>query len=112
MSGEGGEHKPGARAGQWVEIGRVLLEPGQRATQVPADTQGVALEMRVKGVALHDGETGQAMSISTPTGRRLSGILMQVEPAYTHGFGAPVPELLGVGVELRELLSRSEGNDD
>ena len=112
MSGAAGEHRPGAQAGQWVEIGRILLEPGQRAAQAPAETQRVAFEMRVKGVALHDAEMGQTMSISTRTGRTLSGTLLQVEPAYSHGFGSPVPELIGIGGELRELLSQSEDSDD
>jgi len=101
-----------ARAGMWVEISRTVLEPGARAPQVPQDTQRVPLQMRVKGFAVHDGEVGQTMTVRTPTGRSLSGALEEVEPAYTHGFGAPVPELLGIGRELRALLTASGPADE
>ena len=39
-----------AAAGDWVEIGRVLLAAGERAAGVPAETQAVPLEMRARGL--------------------------------------------------------------
>jgi len=95
--------------GAWVEIRRVLLAPGERAPRVPEETQRVPLEMRVKGVLSHDAALGDEVEIVTHSGRRLRGTLSEVAPAYTHGFGPPVPELRAVGEELRALLGRESG---
>jgi hypothetical protein len=90
--------------GSWVEIHRVVLTPGERAPQVPEDTQGVPLEMRVKGVLVEPAALGEEAEILTPAGRRLQGTLIASRPAYTHGFGPPIPELLPVGAEVRAIL--------
>lgn len=92
-------------AGQWVEIRRVLLVPGQRAPQVPPETQAVPLEMRVKGFLLAAGEVGQEVTVQTLTGRKVSGILCDPEPAYTHSFGPLPAALAGIGRELKQMLS-------
>ncbi len=90
--------------GTWVELHRVLLAPGERAPQVPEETQRVPLEMRVKGRLARDAALGEEAEIVTPAGRRLRGTLSAALPAYEHGFGPPVAELLAVGAELRERL--------
>ncbi len=90
--------------GSFVELHRVLLEPGERAQQVPEETQRVPLEQTVKGVLLEDAEPGGAAEVTTAAGRRVKGTLRRVDPEYEHGFGAPVPELLAVGEELRARL--------
>ena len=41
-------------SGSWVELHRVVLPPGERAPQVPAETQRVPLELRVKGFLVRD----------------------------------------------------------
>ena len=90
--------------GTWVEIYNVVLEAGEHAPQVPEDTQRVPLEMRVKGFLVSSAAIGEKVEISTPTGRRLNGILTEVNPAYTHSFGPPIPALSTIGSEVRELL--------
>jgi len=95
-------------AGAWVEIGRVVLAAGERAPQVPEETQAVALAMRVKGVLTHDAVVGEEASVQTAAGRTLRGVLERVDPPYTHGFGPPVRELLAVGEELRARLREEE----
>ncbi len=87
-----------------MEIDRVVLPPGERAPQVPADTQRVPLEMRVKGVLAAPASLGEEAEIVTRTGRRLRGRLARVNPEYAHGFGAPIPELAGIGDEVRAIL--------
>jgi hypothetical protein len=91
-------------AGTWVEIGRVVLRGGERAPQVPEDTRELALEMRVKGFLVAPAALGEETEVLTPAGRQLRGILRQVNPAYTHGFGAPLPELSAIGPEVRAML--------
>jgi hypothetical protein len=94
--------------GTWVEITSVVLSAAERAPQVPEDTRHVPLEMRVKGFLARRASPGGEAEIITAAGRRLRGVLSAVNPAYTHSFGAPLPELLAIGGEVRALLrSRS-----
>jgi hypothetical protein len=90
--------------GSLVEIYRVVLPPGERAPQVPDDTQRVPLEMRVKGFLVAAAAIGEEVEIDTVAGRRLRGTLVAVNPAYTHGFGAPIKALTGIAGEVRRLL--------
>ncbi|MEA3548606.1 MAG: 2-amino-4-oxopentanoate thiolase subunit OrtA [Thermodesulfobacteriota bacterium] len=90
----------------WVEIHRVLLAAGERAPQVPEDTQEVPLEMRVKGFLVKPALLGEEAEIVTAAGRRLHGTLTEVNPAYTHGFGPPIPELTSIGEEVRAILRK------
>jgi hypothetical protein len=92
-------------AGTWVEIERVVLVPEARAPHVPEDTRRVPLEMRAKGLLLAEAVPGEEVEIETAAGRRLRGTLREASPAYTHGFGPPVPELLAAGREARALLA-------
>ena len=98
-----------AEAGTWVEIHRMLLPPGERAPQVPEDTQRVPLEMLAKGFLVAPASLGQEAEIRTATGRRLRGTLTRINPPYEHGFGPPIPELAVIGMELRALLQQPDG---
>jgi len=91
-------------AGTWVELHRVLLEPGCRAPQVPDDTQGVPLELRVRGTLVDATAVGARAAVRTPAGRIVEGTLEGPAPGHLHTFGPPEPTLLTVGAELRELL--------
>lgn len=97
------------KEGSWVQIHRVILPAGQRAPQVPEETQRVPLELRAKGFLLDDARMGDEVTLRTIIGRELSGTLVAVNPPYGHDFGAPVPELLTIGQELRELLAGGRG---
>ena len=95
--------------GTWVEIYNIVLEKDKRAPQVPDDTKQVALEMKVKGFLAEDAIVGEEATIITPVGRTLTGRLTEVNPAYTHQFGHPIPELSPIGRELREILGLAIG---
>jgi hypothetical protein len=99
------------RAGQgtWVEIHRIVLSPDERAQKVPDDTRRVPLEMKVKGFLVDEGTVGEEAEILTLAGRRLRGTLVRLDPAYTHGFGPPVPEIAAIGPELRAMLAARRG---
>ena len=97
-----------ARSGSWVEIHSIALAPDQRANHIPPDTKLLPLEMRAKGFLAADAALGDQVEIVTVTGRRLRGILAAVNPAYTHGFGAPIAELLPIGGEVRTLLAEAK----
>ena len=98
-----------ATKGTWVEIHTIILAPGERAQQVPEDTQAVPLEMRAKGFLVQEAMPGAQVVITTVAGRRLTGILAVINPPYDHSFGAPVPELLTIGMEVRALLREKGG---
>lgn len=92
------------KKGTWVEIHSIILPSGERAPQVPEDTRGVAFEMRVKGFLVEAATVGEEAEIATSAGRRLRGVLAAVNPAYTHSFGPPIPELSAIGGEVRAML--------
>ena len=91
-------------AGTWVEIYQVLLTKGERAPHVPEDTHHLPLEMRVRGWLVQAAQLNETAEIKTSTGRLMRGTLVDINPAYTHGFGPPIPELTPIGSEVRALL--------
>ena len=95
--------------GRWVEIHRIVLPVDERAPQIPEDTRRVPLEMRVKGFLVAPACVGDDAEIVTRAGRRLSGTLAAVNPAYLHSFGPPLPELSSIGDEVRAVL-RARGH--
>lgn len=92
----------------WVEIHHIVLQAGERAPQVPEDTQRVPLEMNVKGFLMHAARVGERVEIMTPAGRTMTGTLTVVNPAYTHTFGAPIPALASIGSEVRAMLNEED----
>jgi hypothetical protein len=90
--------------GTWVEIHGIVLPAGERAPQVPDDTRQVPLEMRAKGFLAAPAALGEDVTIVTRAGRHLRGTLSAINPAYGHGFGPPIPELTGIGGEVRAML--------
>ena len=87
--------------GTWVEIERVLLQPEQRAANLPEDTARTPYLLRLSGFLQADAELGQEVSIRSLIGREHRGILRLVSPSYAHSFGETVPELLMIGKEAR-----------
>jgi 2-amino-4-ketopentanoate thiolase alpha subunit len=88
--------------GEWIEIGWTAFPAADRSRDIPEETQIVPMLARVKGFALSDGALGDAVSLKTVAGRVLTGELLAIRPNYTHSFGMPQPELLDIGLKLRE----------
>ncbi len=86
-------------AGTWVELERVVLEVGERAPGLPADTAAVPLVLRVSGFLVEPAEIGASARVRTLIGREQSGRLRTVNPSYTHSFGETVAELLTIGTQ-------------
>ncbi len=93
-----------AKKGQWVQIHNTVLSPDERAPQVPDDTKKVPLEMWVKGNLTADAQMGEVCEVVTMTGRKVSGTLVDIEPAYTHDFGRYVPELATIRDQVKGIL--------
>ncbi|MEW5785539.1 MAG: 2-amino-4-oxopentanoate thiolase subunit OrtA [Bacillota bacterium] len=96
-----------ASKGDWIQIFKVILEPGERAPGLPPETAAVPLTMKVKGFLVEDSAApGDTVTIRTVTGRTVLGELIAVNPLYEIDFGRPQPELLEIGVEARRLLKK------
>lgn len=94
-----------AKRGDWVRIHNIVLEAGDRAPNIPEDTQNVPLEFWTKGFLLNEeAKIGDKVEIETYIGRKVEGTLVEVNPYYTHDFGKCVPELLYIGKQVRSLI--------
>lgn len=99
------------KKGEWVLIHKIVLEPSERAPQVPEDTKKVPLELWVKGYLQKDANVGDEVTVITRTGRLESGKLLEANPYYKHDFGKFVPELLKVGDQVKSILFGGESNE-
>ncbi|NLL37643.1 MAG: 2-amino-4-ketopentanoate thiolase [Fretibacterium sp.] len=90
-------------AGSWVQIEQTVLRPEERAPQIPEETKKTPLLLWTKGFLKHEARLGDIVEVETIIGRTLQGKLVAFNPPYTHGFGAPIPELLQVGQSFRQL---------
>lgn len=95
-------------AGSWVEIRQVVLPAGERAPHVPADTGQVDFVARIRGFLVASATVGDNVTVRTLIGREVAGTLTQVDPRNPADFGDPVPELLRLGMEARQLLDRAD----
>ena len=96
------------KKGEWVRIHKNILEPVERAPQVPDDTKECPLEMWDKGFLTSDAHMGNEVEIETVAGRIEKGTLIEVNPSYDHDFGKCVPELLKIDKQVREILFGGE----
>lgn len=96
-----------AKHGEWVRIHNIVLEVGQRSSNIPEDTQNVPLEMWDKGFLIdEEAKIGDKVKVETYIGRTVEGTLIEINPYWEHDFGKAVPELLYIGRQARELLSK------
>ena len=102
-----------AKRGDWVRIHKIILEVGQRASNIPEDTQKVPLEMWDKGFLLDEkANIGDEVEVETYIGRIVKGRLIEVNPYYKHDFGKSVPELLYIGRQARSILEDEVNTND
>ncbi|MCE5189692.1 MAG: 2-amino-4-ketopentanoate thiolase [Eubacteriales bacterium] len=93
-----------AKKGDWVRIHSIILQPGERAAAVPEDTRQVPLELWTKGYLAADTPLGGEATVTTRTGRVVSGTLTDEAPHYSHSFGDFVPELQQAGDDAFRFL--------
>jgi len=96
------------KKGEWVRIHKIILQPSERAPQVPDDTKKCPLEMWAKGYLENDAEMGAEVSVTTAAGRKETGKLIEVNPYYEHDFGKFIPELLAIDKQVREMVFGGE----
>jgi len=91
------------KAGTWVEIERIVLNPENRVPGLPEETAKVPYVMHVSGFLIEPSILGETARIRSIIGREHHGRLIRVEPNYTHSFGRTVPEILTIGTEEESL---------
>jgi hypothetical protein len=91
--------------GDWVEVEYVLLEPSERASGLPEDTAAQPLRAWVKGFALAEAMIGDELEVETMSGRHVNGHLSAISPGYTHTFGTPPSEIVGIGRDARARVA-------
>jgi len=99
------------KKGEWVLVHKNVLEPSQRAPQVPDDTKKVPLELWVKGYLQEDANVGDEVTVITRTKRTERGTLLEANPYYKHDYGKFVPELLKISEQVREILFGGAENE-
>lgn len=92
--------------GSWVEIVTTVLEVGDRAINIPEETKKTPLKMWAKGFALENCNVGDEIEIETIVGRKIIGVVTELNPKYSHDFGDFIPELLYIGKQAKEILRK------
>lgn len=100
-----------AKKDDWVQISTIILQAGNRAPQVPEDTQKCDLKMWVKGFIQQDAKLGDRVEIETAIGRKVTGELCEINPSYSHTYGDFVPELVQIQRQVRKLTFGGGSND-
>ena len=96
---------------RWVLIHRNVLEPSERAVQVPDDTKKVPLELWTKGYLQEDANIGDEVTVLTRTKRMEKGTLLEAAPYYKHDFGKFVPELITISDQVKEIVFGGADNE-
>jgi 2-amino-4-ketopentanoate thiolase alpha subunit len=92
--------------GTIVQIKKTILEPEERAQNIPNDTKKVPFLMWIKGKLVNDTLPGEVVTIETQTNRIETGTLVSIEPYYTHNFG----EYVSILQEIKDIIT-SETED-
>ena len=79
--------------GTYVMIKKVVLKHDERSNNLPEDTKTKDFMMKIKGYLLKDANLNDLVEIETETKRKVEGILVEVNPSYTHSFGDHVDEI-------------------
>lgn len=87
----------------WVRVQYTLLEAGQRAPGLPADTAATPYVVRASGRLCEAASIGEPATVITQTGRKVQGILTEVNPGDWHTFGVMHPELRKVTEYIHSL---------
>jgi hypothetical protein len=95
----------------WVLIKKIILQPEQRANNLPEATKKVPLLLWVKGNLLEDSEIGNEVRVKTLTGRIESGTLIEVNPSYMHNYGKFMPEIQQIDKILKSELYGCDENE-
>jgi len=81
------------KKGAFVRLRNHLLLPEERSKSLPESTTQVPYKSWTKGFLVEESELYENATVVTVTGRKVTGVLKEVEPRYKHTFGDYVPEI-------------------
>lgn len=90
--------------GKFVRIKKVILNPDQRASNIPEETKKVPLIMWTKGILLEEANLGDNVKVKTLSNRVETGELVEVNHIQKVDYGSFVEELFIVGQKAKEEL--------
>lgn len=96
------------KKGDWVKIAETVLKSEERSENLPEETKQVELKMWVKGFLQSDAAVGESVEVTTKTGRRVVGVLEEINPTYTISFGDYIPELSQIGSMAKATLREGD----
>ncbi len=99
------------KAGDYVRIKKVVLEPNDRSKNIPLDTAKLPLIMWVKGFLESDAKAGDFVQIKTITGRVENGYLLENELVYDVNYGEFLPEILQMDVYFKSLIDEVNSHE-
>lgn len=95
----------------WVEIEWTILEPRERAENIPEDTAALPYVGRARGLVAGAPRVGDQAEIVTQAGRVLRGVVVDEAPGYTHSFGHVLPAWVQMRDSIRAGLWELDGGD-
>jgi 2-amino-4-ketopentanoate thiolase alpha subunit len=98
-----------AAAGTRVSIRVRVLAASERAPALSEDTSALPYELVVRGRLAGPAGLGEPATVRTAAGRVVHGILDEIEPADTHGFGRPPAALVAADAAISELAETLDG---
>ena len=99
------------KKGSWVQIKKIVLNPEERASNLPEATKKVPLLLWVKGHLIEDALMNESVKVKTLTGRIEEGELVALNPSYQHTYGNFIPEILEIDQIVKSTLFGSENNE-
>lgn len=95
----------------WVQIKKIILNPHERASNIPEETKSVPLLMWVKGFLTEDAYLNDEVTVKTITGRLESGTLIKSNPSYMHTYGQFMPEIIAIDQMLKQVLYGDDSHE-
>ena len=105
------------KKGAWVTVESIVLPAHERGTNLPKDTRVKDFKKWVRGTLAKRAQMGGPATIITPSGRKETGMLVEINPGFSSGYGMYVHELRKIGEQAREflrgeLIENNDGGDD
>lgn len=96
---------------RWTEVQWTVLDTSDRSANLPPETRTTPYVARVRGLA-PDPRVGAKTELTTVVGRRVSGVVTELDPGYSHSFGRPLPEWVHMRESIRHLLNPPTDSDE
>ena len=99
-----------AKRGDRVRIHSVLLKAGERTAKLPDDTKKCDLQQWTKGFLQEESaDIGEEVTVLTAANRFVRGVMIEVNPYYTHSYAKFIPEIIQIEKILKDIMYGGNG---